>query len=305
MPAMTLTADHDTVTPLYPRIRANTVNGIAVPEREPDTAIVQIVLHGWDGSPVSSGVPVTLRAEWLPGTGGHAHYTAPIRFDQMARMPSGTPEAGMPLSGYFFTPPAQKSPSLTLNTDLNGKVETKVVAGYVGGRARVIASAVLPGFVGGIVLVQVLVDTVDLGYEVPGLVSLTDSITSGVYWIGGTTYHHQGDNFHVRGDLAAGLRAIADSLQTTENGSPLYPQYNDASLPDGGTFSVDEPVVFEHPFSGGHVSHDTGLDIDVGLCYSDAQGDGGDRQHRVSGTYDSRRSIPLQCRIPDSGPGLE
>lgn len=281
MPSMTVTADHDTVNTLYPRIRGEPVNGVTVPERQPDTAFVQILVHQWDGSPAPAGIPVTVRAEWLPATGGHAHYTAPIRFDEMPPMPSGTPEAGMPVAGYFFVSATQKKPTLSLTTDSTGKVTTKLVAGYLGGRARVITSTLMLGFVGGIVVGDVLIDTVEVGYAVPGLVSLqTRMPVDHVYWIGGTDDHPQGANFYVQDSVAARLDTLADSMPKTVDGQQLYLQFNDASLPNGGTFSVKPRSVegfFEDPYRSdpGHTAHNSGLDQDVGYCYAPSHGDDG------------------------------
>jgi hypothetical protein len=111
-------------------------------------------------------------------------------------------------------------------------------------------------------------------------VKLEDSVT-GVYWIGGDTAHEEGDNHYAQDSVVARLQTIADSMQTTVNGTTLYLQYNDASLGDGGTFSVPPPAVREeHPFSGGHLAHNTGLDIDIAFCYSDHEGEDG-QQHRL------------------------
>src|SRR5438046_10342018 len=65
----------------------------------------------------------------------------------------------------------------------------------------------------------------------------------------------------------------------TVNGQQLYLQYNDASLPNGGTFTVtpSNRVRFEDPYigSGGHTAHNTGLDQDIGFCYSPSPGENG------------------------------
>src|SRR6266576_1003144 len=74
--SLVLLMNHDTLNPLYPRIRGLPVNGIQVPEREPDTASVQVSL-AQNGTPVPAGTPVTIRAEWLPNTGGHARTCRP------------------------------------------------------------------------------------------------------------------------------------------------------------------------------------------------------------------------------------
>ncbi len=279
-----ISIDRDTISGLYPRIRAGTVNGITVPEHEPDTANVQVtVFAGGRPAPL---VSVTVRAEFLPLTGGHAHVKTPVGFESAPRLTTG-PETGNGLMGYFFTAPDQKHNGVAAFTDGNGMVATKLVAGYLGGRARVIASA---GVIG-----REVAETVIVGYAVPGLVSLQTHVDSAVYWIGGTNDHPQGMNFNLQDSLANRLGPFANNLRTTVNGATLYLQFNDATLPSGGTFSVgtpSQPLLFEHPFSGGHLSHDTGLDLDVSLCYADAEGDGGDAAHRVYGRI---RNGALTC----------
>ena len=287
-----LSIDRDTLNPLYPRIRFDVVNGDTVYDRPPDTANVQVTVYR-DGHPVSADAPstVTIRAEWLPGTGGHAHIAKPVGFQDAPRLTTG-PESGYGLLGYFFTAPNQKKNAVATQTNSNGLVTTKLVAGYVGGRASVIATAAVNG--------KVLAETVFVAYAVPGLVKLQDSITADVYWIGGTNDHHQGDNFYVQPRLVAGMTAIAESLKKTGS-TTLYAQYNDASLPNGGTFTVKPaPVTFENPYigtGGGHVSHDRGLDMDIGLCLTDTPGDGGNWVHRVEGRYDQYANPQTQCML--------
>ena len=120
----------------------------------------------------------------------------------------------------------------------------------------------------------------DLEIRVPDLVNLEDSVTN-VYWIGGTAAHPQGVNWHVVPGVIGALQSIADTMLTSNGGQTLYLQYNDASLPLGGTFTV-YPNPLEDPYDNnrGHVSHAIGLDIDIGLCYAEYSGN--DNQiHRV------------------------
>jgi len=286
--------NHDTLNPLYPRIRGMTVNSIQVPEREPDTASVQVSL-AQNGTPVPAGTQVTVRAEWLPNTGGHAHMQNVLRFESTnaPRLTTG-PEQGKPLVGYFFVSASDKRASLTLNTNQSGVVETKLVAGYLGGRARVIASAAVSG--------QTVADTVVVGYAVPGLVQLKDSMLQDVYWIGGTTYHHQGDNFYVQDSVVQRLLSIATNMKDVVNGDSVFLQYNDASLPAGGTFTVyPEPVVYENPFlvePNGHQTHNTGLDQDVGRCYSKHHGDDGGTLYRLGSSACSGTGGNTSLAVP-------
>ncbi len=184
--------------------------------------------------------------------------------------------------GYFLVPNVRKLPSVRTTTNNGGTLTVPFVAGYVGGRARVIASASIDG--------KVLAETVLVAYAVPGLVSLKGGQMpdTDVYWIGGTTDHPQGLNFYVQDSIASRLRPIAESLQTRVNGQKLYLQFNDASLVQGGTFTVQapspvSPAAYENPFraSPGHLAHDTGLDQDIGLCYTTSWGDDG-QVHRVA-----------------------
>ena len=123
-----------------------------------------------------------------------------------------------------------------------------------------------------------------------------------VYWIGGTTYHHQGDNFYVQDSVVQRLRLIADSMKGVGNSDSVFLQYNDASLPAGGTFTVyREPVVYEDPFKvepEGHQSHNTGLDQDIGLCYSLHHGDDGGRLYRLNSSACSGTGGNTSLAVP-------
>ena len=278
-----------TLTPrtanLYPRVRELWVNGIHVLERVPDTAFLQVTLMQGT-SPAPLGTPVSLRAEFLPNSGGHAHLGSTLPFTSAAKVDSG-PVKGTPVVGYFLSGSGQSVPDVHLTTDASGTAATKLVAGYVGGQARLIASA----YVGD----RVLNDTTVVTFVVPGLVALSDGFPSTIYWIGGTpNVHPQYSNFYVQAELVQSLQAIAESLKQTTP-LALYLQYNDASLPNGGAFTVDPtqaPGGQDSPFRD-HKAHAVGMDIDVGLCYADAYGDGDDKQHRLSGSY---QSGTISCR---------
>jgi len=71
--SLVLVMNHDTLNPLYPRIRGLLVNDVQVPERQPDTASVQVSL-AQNGTPVPAGTPVTIRAEWPPEYGWSRAY---------------------------------------------------------------------------------------------------------------------------------------------------------------------------------------------------------------------------------------
>lgn len=288
--SVVLVMNHDTLNPLHPRIRGMTVNDIVVPERQPDTASIQVSV-AQNGTAVPAGTPVTVRAEWLPSTGGHAHMQTVLPFES-SNAPKLTqpPEQGKPLMGYFFVSASDKRASFTAGTNQSGFVETKLVAGYMSGRARIIASVGVNG--------QTVADTVIVAYAVPGLIKLQDSMPQHVYWIGGTTYHHQGDNFYVQDSIDQRLRSIAISMKGVVNGDSVFLQYNDGSLPAGGTFTVwYEPIVYEDPFKvepQGHQSHNTGLDQDIGWCYAKYHGDDG-QVNRVK---------PAACKSPGGSTSL-
>jgi hypothetical protein len=114
---------------------------------------------------------------------------------------------------------------------------------------------------------------------VPNLVTLEDSLTN-VYWIGGRAAHPQGVNWHMVTPVVGAMQSIADSMRRTNGGQTLYLQYNDASLPSGGTFTWEiPPHPLEDPWLP-HVTHAIGLDIDIALCYAEYSGN--DNQiHRV------------------------
>jgi len=260
-----------TVAPieLHPRIRGLTVNGIVQPEREPDSSDISATVRV--GDQPAQGTAVQVRAEFLDSTGGHAHIQPSVPFESAPTLTQG-PDAGFPVLGHFEYA-GQGNVVLQLTPDPTGAVAAQFVAGYVGGRVRVTASATLDGQ-------EVSRRSVDLEIRVPDLVNLEDSVTN-VYWIGGTAAHPQGVNWHVVPGVIGALQSIADTMLTSNGGQTLYLQYNDASLPLGGTFTV-YPNPLEDPYDNnrGHVSHAIGLDIDIGLCYAEYSGN--DNQiHRV------------------------
>jgi hypothetical protein len=274
-PGMALTVDHDTTTPLYPHIRPDVVNGVdTVAERKPDTANVSIALT-LGGVAIAARTQVTVRGEFLPSTGGHAHVVSALPFQFAPTLTQGS-DVGHPVTGYFFAG-GQVHPDVAGTTDSTGTVHVKLVAGYMGGRARIIASA----YVGD----SVMRDTAFVAFGVPDLTDATGVVT-GVYWIGNTQAHPQSYTHFVQNWVPTSLQTIATNMDTTIGGTAMYLQYNDATLVQGGTFTVtpaNEPGQLENPYGPGHQAHDTGLDIDIALCYADAQGDGSDGSHRVSG----------------------
>lgn len=253
---------------LHPRIRGLTVNGVPQPEREPDSSNISAAVRV--GDQPAQGAAVQVRAEFLDTTGGHAHIQQILPFESVSPLTQG-PDAGFPVLGHFEYA-GQGYVVLQLTPDANGSMAAQFVAGYAGGRVRLTASATLDSQ-------EVARKNVELEIRVPDLVNLEDSLTN-VYWIGGTAAHPQGVNWHVVPGVVAGLQSIADSMLGNNGGQTLYLQYNDASLPLGGTFTVT-PSPLEDPWdNGGHISHAIGVDIDIGLCYAEYSGN--DNQvHRV------------------------
>ena len=185
-----------------------------------------------------------------------------------------------------------KRTTIVARTDGAGRVRPFFVAGYLGGSIRLIASASVDG--------QEIADTAALTIRVPDLISLEDRVAN-VYWIGGNNDHLQGDNWFFRPHLVDELQEIADSLMIVDtiNGIPRarYLQYNDASLPLGGSFTVFRDTLnpppsglrpednhrWENPYLA-HLAHAVGLDIDIAWCYTEHQGNDGGEANRVKGT---------------------
>ncbi|MGE5849196.1 MAG: hypothetical protein ACM362_03575 [Candidatus Methylomirabilota bacterium] len=265
-PAFEFTVD---LAQLHPRIRDLTVNGIFQPAREPDASNIDAVVRV--GGQPAQGTAVEVRAEFLDSTGGHAHIQPGMPFESAPPLTQG-PDAGSPVLGHFEYA-GQRYVVLQLTPDASGAVAGQFVAGYVGGRVRLTASATLEGQ-------EVSRRSVDLGIRVPGLVNLEDSLTN-VYWIGGTPAHPQGVNWQMVPPVVGAMQSIADSMRSSYGGQTLYLQYNDASLPWGGTFTWQiPPHPLEDPWLP-HVTHAIGLDIDIAFCYAEYSGN--DNQiHRVS-----------------------
>ncbi len=198
-----------------------------------------------------------------------------LRFESAPTL-TAPPEQNRPLVGYFFVSPTDKRVSLTLNTNQSGVVETKLVAGYLSGRAcdRISRRRWTGRRRHGARRIR--------GSRI-GPAERLDASRRVLDW--GDDVHHQGDNFYVQDSVVQRLRLIADSMKGVVNSDSVFLQYNDASLPAGGTFTVyREPVVYEDPFKvepEGHQAHNTGLDQDIGWCYSKHHGDDGGTLYRL------------------------
>jgi hypothetical protein len=256
---------------LHPRIPAVTVNGSAQPEVPPGLTDVEAsITRG--GNPVV-GVSVALRAELMPGVGGHAHVDTIVRLENAATATQG-PDQNQPIPGHFRHDGAKRA-AVQASTGTDGRARTRFSAGYMGARVRVIASATVDG--------KAVADTVPVTVRVPNLVTAEARLDTLVYWIGGTEAHPQGVNWYVRDSLLDELEDIASALRRTIRGQNYYLQYNDISLPLGGTFT-EHPNPLEHPWTP-HRSHNLGTDIDIAFCYNMLRGNdgGGNRRRQCSG----------------------
>lgn len=271
-------------TLLHPRIRMITVNGVLQPEVAPALISLRASLAS-GGTPVSDA-EVSVAGEVIPES-GHDHVVAPIALTSpnMAITQGGTDE-GLPLAGHFRFD-GERTADITATTDMNGMLDAEFVAGLLGTRLWVIATANLAG--------ETVADTVTLTVVVPNLVDLEQELAPSdpdIYWVGPTAEHSE--NWYVNQDLVTPLSFVASTMRSSLEGTLLYLQYNDASLPLGGAFTFTLPGesatgrVFEDPFQRPHRSHANGLDIDIAWCYAMQRGnDGG--VNRVRGT---------NCRLP-------
>ena len=232
---------------LAPRIPELVVNGLPQMGTEPEASTVNVsVTEG--GNPVSD-IPVSLRAEFLSGMGGHAHVTSVVDLSNPDLIASTGPDAGLPIAGHFSLSGARAS-QLSANTDLAGSLSGSFVAGYVSGRVRIIAEASSGA--------DSFADTVEVTVRVPGLVD-AQGLIGGVWWSGGSPAHP--------GSLAHYLMpGLVDPVQTIIEGmSGTILSVGDLSLPFGGAFNSDPTGPLDDPLGSEQV-HATGLDVDFGLC---------------------------------------
>jgi hypothetical protein len=154
----------------------------------------------------------------------------------------------------------------------------KFAAGFVGGEVAIIASTIWDSVT--------VSDTLVIRITSGAFEDLEDNstITANVALVGGTvdtapnpnlTLHPQDSIWHTTATFEDSVAQLADQMQ---NGS-RYLQYNDASLPYGGAFTIN-PVAdptgarVEYPWVG-HRSHALGVDLDVGFCWAATPGDNG------------------------------
>lgn len=213
-----------------------------------NTAEEILVTVNRDEEPVE-GQPVTLTAEWIPGSGGHDH--------------NGTGDLQQPpqkLMGAFVE--NDKGPAagvLQTITNSDGQVRFQYIAPEFGGELKLVAKTL-----------NAYNDTLSadglLTIRVPDLVLLPDS--DDYVKIGGTSSHQgpplfQTDNNHY------GTEAFVDSLisiayawnelseqdSIDEGQSPIH--FNDMSVPNGGLFDISGKWQPSHDF------HRVGRDVDV------------------------------------------
>jgi hypothetical protein len=150
---------------LHPRIRGVTAFTITHPSREPDESNVSAVVRV--GGQPAQGTAVEVRAEFLDSTGGHAHIHPGMPFESAPPLTQG-PDAGFPVVGHFEYA-GQRYVVLQLTPDASGTVTGGFIAGYVGGRVRLTASATLEGQ-------EVSRRSVELEFSVHDLPNIEDSL---------------------------------------------------------------------------------------------------------------------------------
>lgn len=240
-----------------------------------------VVLSASQGQQPAVGLSVDIRAEFMPSA-GHAHITAPLDFENAPTHVYGGPDpVAQAVTGYFKKGNS-RTKSLSEVTDSNGEITFAFVAGWVGGKVDVIAATEVAG--------QLIVDTLEVVERVSGLTSLHSNPTAlaNALFVGGTSHHPQFQNWYVLPAPGDSLALFA--LRMHALGGTQYPQFNDASLPYGGSFSVAPPlgatgVRMDAPFRP-HNSHAIGVDIDVALCWSSMSGATSEQTGRVSPTED-------------------
>jgi hypothetical protein len=285
---LSLTAD---TTKLHPWIRRTTfVADDTLFEQDSirsDTASLTIATM-FSGQVPAADQEILLSARFLPGTGGHVHIEDTLYLDSASVV--GTEAEGFawgmigrPLWG-FFRKDTTGLVAVTDTTDAQGVSTVKFAAGFVGGEVAIIASTIWDSVT--------VADTLVIRITSGPFEDLEDNstITANVALVGGTvdtvpnpnlTLHPQDSIWHATAMFEDSVVALADQMQ---NGS-MYLQYNDASLPYGGAFTVS-PVAdatgarVEYPWAG-HRSHALGVDLDVSACWAATPGDNG-QLNRVS-----------------------
>jgi hypothetical protein len=251
-----------------------------------DAATLSIVLV--ENGALAAGKLVTFRAEVVELGGGHTHYSERHSLTEYPELLNDVRLGGLPLQGTasagHFRDGTTRADSIDVVSDSLGAATVEFVAGFLGAVVEVIAIAELAD--------STVADTASIEIKVPGLVPLEASggLSSRAYFVGGTSAHAQETNWYVRPEIVNDLQTIATDLSNLmlEFGA-VYPQFNDASLPWGGSFNGSASSLLDITGSAAtvddilaaHASHALGVDIDIAFCYSDASGVD-DQSSRVS-----------------------
>lgn len=242
--------------------------------RAGDTATVTIEVQ-LDTVP-ASGVGVQLTGWLLPEGGGHSHYEDSLLLGDLPSAQYQVSPAINEPAGGFFLAGSSRSDTITVTTDSAGIATARFVAGFLGGRFGVQASATIGG--------AELVDTLELAVRVPGLVDVS-ALTDSAYFTGAVDAHLADSIWFGTDQLADTLRALAQ-LVSDPGGDGLI-GINDISLIWGGSFTIEDNLYFvstgnevDRP-NVYHYSHAIGVDADLSRHLFDAGGtDIGDVDHR-------------------------
>ena len=201
---------------------------------------VEVTLQNAEGA--IAGASVTVQAEWVPGSGAHAHGGSGDGSVPLAQLGSLTDLAtGLSQNGV-----------VTATTDAAGRARVQYRAPEFGGLVLLRAAAEIDG--------ERVETEAEVTVRVPDLQLLPRSTE---YEKVGGTSNHQGppsfpndENHWAHPDVLAGLQQIArEWLTLAPSQAPLT--INDVSLPWGGRFDI------AGRWDGSHSTHRVGRDADI------------------------------------------
>lgn len=270
LPAMSVKAD---TTQLHPWISEMSFGATGMggatdtawtqESRPGDSATVRIT--AFDGVAADTGATVIIKAELLPGIGGHAHQQDRLGIDSLPVISYAG--SSLPVAGHFKVG-STTSDSLVVETDSTGSITFQVVAGFIGGRLDVISSATIGD--------SAIVDTLELELRVPDLENLSGRATAAAnaLFVGAVAAHPFDSTWHATDEFADAMTSLAEEMAD----SAKYLQFNDVSLPYGGSFSLEANLAtvagtnkVDRPYVS-HKSHALGVDMDVSTCFGSQAG---------------------------------
>ena len=218
-----------------------------------DPFVHELAIRLFDGCAPIPGQEVSVRAEWVYGSGGHLHGSSQDSVPYFGSMGRFTV-----LSDTTRTALA----AITDTTGPDGYLRLSYRAPEFGGSVDIIATAV--------VATDTLVNSFQLDVRVPNLVPIPDTLGDDL--IGGTCDHHgprgsgepnfecrtPDDNHYATQETIGLLGAVRAVWEAHFPNQPF--KVNDASLPFGGRFDICGE------WSGcttGHHFHRMGRDVDV------------------------------------------